>query len=234
VHPDVAALLSVQSDDEQIMAVESRLAELAPRVEKLARERDRELGALANARQAVETEERRRRDLETRLAHHRQLEERSQAQLNTITSPREATAAMAQAEQTRRMVHDSERDIDTLDRRVSELRRAVQERESALAALEQAQAEARSSLDADRAKLEAELAALRARRSDKAQHVSRSALSRYDRILGKRRAQAVYPLRGGSCSHCDTVIPVQRRATMVGSGALETCEGCGMLLYAPE
>jgi predicted nucleic acid-binding Zn-ribbon protein len=91
VHPDVEALLLVQSDDQQIFAIEAKLAELGPRIEKLARERDRELGALAQARQALETEERRRRDFETRLAHHRQLQERSQSQLNTITSPREAT-----------------------------------------------------------------------------------------------------------------------------------------------
>ena len=234
MHPDVEALLSVQSDDEQIFEIEARIEALAPRIESLARERDRALGALAQARQAVETEERRRRELETRLSHHRQLQERSQAQLNTVTSPREATAAMAQSEQTRRMVYESEREIEGLDRRVAELRRDVEARESAVAELERAQAEARSSLDADRSRLESELQAARSRRAEKSQRVPRSTLARYDRILGKRRSQVVYALRGGSCSHCDTVIPVQRRATMAGSGALEACEGCGMLLYAAD
>jgi uncharacterized protein len=234
VHPDVDALLAVQSDDEEIFAIEAKIAELAPRLEKLARERDREQSALAQARQSLESEERRRRDMETRLSHHRQLQERSQAQLNSITSPREATAAMAQAEQTRRMVHESERDIDALDRRISELKRAVQDREAAVTSVEQQQTDARASLEADRAKLDAELAEVRARRDTKAQGVPRATLARYDRILGKRRSQVVYALRGGSCSHCDTVIPVQRRATMAGSGALEACEGCGMLLYAAD
>jgi predicted nucleic acid-binding Zn-ribbon protein len=110
----------------------------------------------------------------------------------------------------------------------------VRDREEAVAALEQSQAEARASLDADRARLEGELAAARADRASKASRVSRGTLSRYDRILGKRRTQVLFPLRDGSCSHCDTVIPVQRRATMTGTGALEACEGCGMLLYAAE
>jgi len=234
VHPDVEALLSVQDDDQQIFAIEAKIAELNPRLEKLAREREREGAALAQARQALEQEERRRRDLETRLAHHRQLQDRSQAQLNAITSQREATAAMAQAEQTRRMVSDSERDLDALDHRIADLRHGVSEREHAVAALEQWQAEARASLDADRATLERELAAARADREAKAQRVPRAALARYDRILGRRRTRVLYPLRGGSCSHCDTVIPVQRRASMAGSGALEACEGCGMLLYAAD
>lgn len=234
MHPDVEALLLVQTDDQQIFAIEAKLAELGPRIEKLARERDRELGALAQARQALETEERRRRDFETRLLHHRQLQERSQTQLNAITSPREATAAMAQAEQTRRMVYDSERDIETLDRRIAELRRGVEERESAVATLERTQDEARTSLDADRARLDEELRVARSHRDDKARHVQRGQLQRYDRILAKRRGQVLFPLRSGSCSNCDTVIPVQRRSSMTSTGALEVCEGCGMLLYASE
>jgi len=44
----------------------------------------------------------------------------------------------------------------------------------------------------------------------------------------------VFPLRGHSCANCDTVIPLQRRSAMLGSGATEICEGCGVLLYAGE
>lgn len=234
MHPDVQALLAVQADDERIMGIERQIAALAPRLERLAREREQEERALDQARQALEAEERRRRDLETRLLHHRQLQERSQNQLNTITSPREAAAAMAQAEQTRRMVYDSERDVETLERRSSELRRSVEEREAAVAAVQQTQAEARASLDAERATLEEQLAAAHADREQKARVAPRSQLAKYDRILSKRRVQVLHPLRNGSCSHCDTVIPVQRRSAMAGSGNLELCEGCGMLLYAAE
>lgn len=234
MHPDVQALLAVQADDERIMRIEDRISALAPRLEKLARERDSEERALGQARQALEGEERRRSDLETRLHQHRQLQERSQTQLNAITSPREAAAAMAQAEQTRRMVYDSERDMDSSNRRVAELTHAVEEREAAVRGVEERQAEARTTLDAERATLEEELRALRADRVQKAQAAPRGELTKYDRILAKRRAQVLHPLRAGSCSNCDTVIPVQRRSAMAGSGALELCEGCGVLLYASE
>lgn len=234
MHPDVQALLAVQEDDARIMEIERQVASLAPKLERLAREREQADRALGQARQALDGEERRRSDLETRLAHHRQLQERSQHQLNVITSPREAAAAMAQAEQTRRMVYDSERDLDTLDRRIAELRREAEEREAGLASVEQAQSEARATLDAERATLEEQLGTARADRERKANAAPRSQLAKYDRILSKRRVQVLYPLRSGSCSHCDTVIPVQRRSAMTGSGNLELCEGCGMLLYAAE
>ena len=49
-----------------------------------------------------------------------------------------------------------------------------------------------------------------------------------------RRAETLFPLRGPSCSACDTAIPTQRRAVMAASGTIEMCEGCGALLYAGE
>ena len=59
-------------------------------------------------------------------------------------------------------------------------------------------------------------------------------LGTYDRVRRRRRAEAVFPLRGPSCGACDTAVPTQRRAAMASSGALEMCEGCGALLYAAE
>jgi predicted nucleic acid-binding Zn-ribbon protein len=56
-------------------------------------------------------------------------------------------------------------------------------------------------------------------------------LGKYDRIRGKR-TQALYALRGGSCGNCDTSVPLQRRNLMAGTGQIEICEACGVLLYA--
>ena len=63
------------------------------------------------------------------------------------------------------------------------------------------------------------------------EHDIRPMLGKYDRIRGKR-TQALYALRGGSCGNCDTAVPLQRRNIMAGSGQIEVCEACGVLLYA--
>jgi predicted nucleic acid-binding Zn-ribbon protein len=234
VHPDVAALLAVQADDIEIHDLEERLAALMPRIEAMAKEQERATHALEQARQAVDAEERRQRDVRGRLDQFRQLEERNQTQLNSVTTTREATAATAQLDQARKMIGEAQRELDTINHRVSDLRHSVTEREHALRDIEQAQRELRSSLDADREVIEKQLAELRARRNDKARSVPRSLLARYDRIRSRKRVHAVFPLRGHSCANCDTVIPLQRRSTMTGSGATEICEGCGVLLYAGE
>lgn len=234
MHPDVAALLAVQTDDIEINSLEERLAALMPRLDAMVKEQERAASALDQARQAVDAEERRQRDIRSRLDQFRQLEERNQATLNAVTSAREATAATAQLDQARKMIGEAQRELDGNTHRISDLRHAVTERDHALRDMERAQSELRASLDSDRAAIEAQLAELRARRNDSAQHVPRSLLTKYDRIRSRKRVHAVFPLRGHSCANCDTVIPLQRRSAMTGSGATEVCEGCGVLLYAGE
>jgi len=234
VHPDVAALLAVQTDDIEIHGLEERLEALMPRLNAMAKDQERAAAALEQARQAVDTEERRQRDVRGRLDQFRQLEERNQATLNAVTSAREATAATAQLDQARRMIGEAQRELDSIVHRLGDLRHDVTERDHALRDIDRAQKELRASLDADRGAIDADLAKLRAQRNELAAKVPRSLLARYDRIRSRKRVHAVFPLRGNSCANCDTVLPLQRRSAMAGSGATEVCEGCGVLLYAGE
>jgi predicted nucleic acid-binding Zn-ribbon protein len=234
MHPDVKSLLLVQDDDLQIYALEHRLEALAPRLAALESERGKVAAALERARRAVDAEESRHREARGRIETHSQLVERSQRQYESVTSPREATAALTQLEQTKRMAEESRRDADNVQGRVDELRHQVAALEAQLADVEERQSAARASLDADRVAIERELASARAKREESARAVPRATLSRYDRVRSRRHRQSVFPLRGVSCSACDTAVPTQRRASMAATGALEVCEGCGMLLYAPE
>ena len=234
MHPDVAALLAVQDDDVAIHELETALADLTPRLAAMAKERDKALAALQHSRQQAESEERRRHEVAERVAQHRALQEKNQAALNNVSSMREATAATAQMEQAKRMIEEDERELAAIGQRLVDANRDVDARERLANELEAAQAEARDSLAADQKKLEQQLAEARGARDAKSKAVPRSLLSRYDRIRSRKRVHAVYPLRGGSCGNCDTMIPLQRRSIMAGTGATEVCEGCGVMLYASE
>lgn len=234
MHPDVAALLAVQDDDAVIQDLETRLAELLPRLDEMTKERDKALAALQQARKASESEEKRRQDVAARVAQHRALQEKNQAALNSVTSMREATAATAQLEQARRMIDEDERELSQIGQRLVEANRVVSERERIAQELEEAQNSARASLAADQQSLEGKLSAARADREKKATRVPRSLLSKYDRIRSRKRVHAVFPLRNNSCGNCDTMLPLQRRSVMIGSGATEICEECGVMLYATE
>lgn len=234
MHPDVQSLLAVQQDDLKIYALEHQLGQLAPRLVALEKERAKVAGTLDRARKAIEAEEVRQREARARIETHRQLAERSQRQYESVASPREATAALAQVEQTKRMVQESERDAQAIQGRIDELRHQVAGFEAQLAGLEAQQAETRASLAADHAVIEGQLAEAAGERATRAGAVPRRMLQSYDKVRVRHRRECVFPLRGASCSACDTDIPTQRRASMAATGSLEMCEGCGMLLYAPE
>jgi predicted nucleic acid-binding Zn-ribbon protein len=234
VKPDVDALLQVQADDLRIYGIEDRLRALIPRLATLEVDRKRAEDGVAQVRQQVEAEEKRQRDLQDRLRQHREMRDKSEGLLGQVSSPREAAAAMAQIEQAKRFIADEERDLEATAQRLADLRKTAGERENAVKEIERLQIETRASLDADRTILEKELGEARADREEKARSIPRSLMQRYDRIRQKRRSTAVFPLRGQSCAHCDTAIPVQRRSTMVATGATELCEVCGVLLYAAE
>ena len=228
---EVEALLALQDDDLKIREIESEIRALDPHLAELDKKRDSAAAALTRAKSAVEAEEKKQRDLQQRLAQHKQLQERNLHQLEDVKRLREATAATAQVETTRRLMAEDESEIAILGRRINEMNAAVAASKQALAEVEREQKEARPEIETKRAELQARLDDAKRDRNGRAGSVPRPTLGKYDRIRG-RRGQALYPLRGGSCGNCDTAVPLQRRNLMQASGDIEVCEACGVLLYA--
>jgi predicted nucleic acid-binding Zn-ribbon protein len=234
VNPEIAALVDVQTDDLAIHELERGIDQLMPKVNALSAEVVKAKGALDQAAQMAEAEEKRKRDVLQRIEAHKQLQSKNEAVYSAATNQREATAAQAQLEQIRKVIGDEERDLGVINQRISELRALVEDRQASMAEIERQRDEAREAIAGERSKLEAELNTIRSRRNERAGKVGRPLIAMYDRIRSKKRVHALFPLRGSSCSNCDTAIPMQRRAQMVSTGKPEVCEGCGVLLYAGE
>ncbi len=227
---EVEALLALQEDDSRILELESRLQALDPRMAALDRKKENAELAVARAKAAVEAEERRQRELQGKIAQHKQMQEKNLAQLDAVKRLKEATAAMAQVESARRIIADDESELQALNRRIGEMRTAVVTSEASLTTVEEEQAAAREEILKERSEIDASLGDARAERDGKTGSVPRPLLGKYDRIR-TRRAQALYPLRGESCGNCDTAIPMQRRNHMAINGPIDVCEACGVLLY---
>jgi uncharacterized protein len=234
VHQDLEALLALQADDDVIDELDGKLRALGPRLSELERRRKAVAEQLAGAEAATAADERKHRELEGRLSDHKQRQERNLAHLDSVKRMREATAAMAQVEQARKILIEEESELATLARRVSDGHKAIAAHRDALAAEEQEQAAEREALAQQRAEIEGALAEARAKRTQAAARVPKAILTKYDRIRGRKGEQAIFALRGPSCGHCDTAIPLQRRNQMMGTGQIEICEACGVLLYATQ
>lgn len=228
---EVEALLALQDDDLKIREIENEIRALDPHLAELDKRRDSAAAAVTRAQAGVEAEEKKQRELQQRLAQHKTQQERNLHQLEDVKRLREATAATAQVEATRRLMAEDESEIAILGRRINEMNAAVAAAKQSLADVEREQKEARPEIEAKRATLQSQLDDARRDRNGRAGSVSRPTLGKYDRIRG-RRGQALYALRGGSCGNCDTAVPLQRRNLMASSGDIEICEACGVLLYA--
>ena len=233
MHPDIQALLTLQDDDLAIDGLEDRLAELAPHLKQLAAAKQAAEAQAAKAREAVSAEERSQVALKTRMEQHRDLQTRNTAQVDMIARPREATAAMAQLEQSKKLMAEDEKALEASNTRLRALRDEVTQRETALIAAMEAESNAQEAVSAQRAEIEGQLKEARTRRATDAEKVNSGFRSKYDRIRAKRRMRAVHPLVGNSCANCDTMVPTQRRNVMTAKGGIDVCEGCGVILY-PE
>jgi predicted nucleic acid-binding Zn-ribbon protein len=228
---DITALLALQSDDLAIHDIETNLAALAPRMAELDARRKRLADSVDRQQELVTAEEKKQAFLRDKIAEHRQLIERNQAQFDAVTNIRQATAAAAQMEQAKKIVAGEESDLLALNRRLDEMRGALKAAKDDLVALEAEQATARNEVAEQRAALDGELATATAKRAETAKAVATALLVKYDRLRTKKRVHVVVALSGTACGACDTSIPMQRRHALLSGGAIEPCEVCGVMMY---
>src|SRR3954465_10083777 len=154
---EVEALLALQQDDLKIREIESQIRALDPQLAELDKRRDQAAAALSRAQVAVQVEEKKQREIQGRLSQHKQMQERNLHQLDDVKRMREATAATAQVEATRRMMAEDESELAILGRRLQEMNAQVAASKQALADLEDEQRAARPEIEEKRSALQTQL-----------------------------------------------------------------------------
>src|SRR6266699_5948902 len=122
---EVEALLAMQEDDLKIREIENQIRSLDPQLAELDKKRDQAAAALTRAQTLIQVEEKKQRELQGRLAQHKQMQERNLHQLEDVKRMREATAATAQVESTRRLMAEDESELAILGRRIAEMSATV-------------------------------------------------------------------------------------------------------------
>jgi uncharacterized protein len=232
VSPDLEAVLALQAEDAIVAQLNDKLRALDTKLKSLDTERTQVEDSLARARATAEQEEKRRRELSIKVEDHKAMQERNLATLDVVRKPKEATAAMAQVDMLKKVLSQEETDLHALSLRVHDVHHAIDGQQKALDELDARQKEQRAAQAAERAEIEAELAKARSIRTERAAHVPKNILLKYERILSRNTSNVLYPLRGQACGRCDTAIPMQRRNAIAAGRAIDVCEACGVLLYA--
>ena len=234
MHPDLQPLLTLQEKDKAVDAVKQSLAALVPEEKALDDELDQQALALTDAQRAVSGAEVRKTELENRIQGYKQLQERRRQQLDFVRGPKEAQTLMAEIDMARGVLVKEEADYMRSGDAIVDADKRVKEAEKAYAACEAKQVEARAAIAARREELSARFEAALAERKKATAEVKAPLLQKYERIRRGRAPQAVFALLKESCGHCFTAVPVQRRMLIMQGASIESCEVCGVLLYAAE
>jgi predicted nucleic acid-binding Zn-ribbon protein len=226
--------MALQDEDDIVEGIMAQVEALGPRLAALDAVRAAALKAIAQLKGGIEGDERKRAEVAERLADHKIRHEKSVAQLDVVKRMREATAAVAQVEMSKRVLTELETSLRDVSNRLSEARKVLADQDAALVRLDEEQAAARQAIETERHTLNGSLAAARASREQKAAALHQSLRGKYDKIRSRRRSQTLFALESGACGSCDTAIPVHRRQAMTVTGSIEICEACGVLIFAKE
>ena len=232
MHPELESLLALQDKDEAVSKAEAAIAALQPELRVL----DDALAAaernLEAARRDIELARGRRGDLEGKIANYRTMQEQRRQRLEWVRGAKEASTLMAELDLARSVLAKEEAEFMRSGDAVTETERKAAEAEKALDELRSSQAEAREGLAGRREEIVARRETAVAEREEAARAVDAALLARYERIRRGKTALAVYPLHGDACGRCYTAVPTQRRVLIQRGASIESCEACGVLLYA--
>ena len=234
MHPDLEALLGLQEKDQLVADAEAALAALLPETQGLDDALAAAQQALAAAREAIEAAQGRRGELEGKIVSYRAMQEQRRQRLEWVRGAKEASTLMAELDLARSVLAKEEAEFMRSADAITEAERRAAEAEQALEELQIAQAPARDDLAGRRAGLKKGHDGALAVRARAAAAIADALLARYERIRRGKAPLALYALHGDACGRCYTAVPTQRRALIQRGTAIEACEACGVLLYAPE
>jgi len=234
MNPDLEKLLDLQEKDMALLDVDQRLdavLEEEQALDEAVRSAESQVGV---AQRGVAESVRRRIEVEGRVETYRKLQEGRRKRIEVSRPGKDTATLMAELDLSRQVLAREESDWFRAQEAVQAQEARVAEAEAQVEALKAEQVEIRDVLAARRAELEAERAVALEARDGSAAAVAKPLRSRYERLRGSRAPVAVVALAGDACGACFTAVPMNRRAQMRMTGVVDSCEGCGVMLYYVE
>jgi predicted nucleic acid-binding Zn-ribbon protein len=227
-------LLVLQEADLAVASCDARLKALEPETRALDDQIKAAERVVDQARAGIQAALDRRDGLEGKIQSYRSMQEQRRQRLEWVRGAKEASTLMAELDLARTVLAKEEAEFMRSGDAVGEAERKTAEAENALENVRAAQAVQREALAGKRQEIMAEREKAAVERERAAKAVNPSLLARYDRIRRGKAPQAAFPLHGSSCGNCFTAVPTQRKALIQRGATIETCEACGVLLYAKE
>ena len=229
------ALKKLQKLDRKIQEARQRISAFEPLfedVEEPALILENEVGTSRTRLKEMKLEERR---LELSTEERRERQKRLDERLLSVRNLREEAAVSAELEMVKRSLQNDEQEALTLMDQLRKVQERLAEAEVAFTEASEMVEPKKNELLAERAEAERELESLGSERVSFVGGMQPGEFKIYDAIrAGGRRIAVAELTEDGACSHCFGVVPLQLQNEIRHGDALIRCEGCGVILAAPE
>lgn len=228
-------LKELQRLDNRIHDARQRIHDFDPmfeEVEEPALILESELETSRNRLKEMKLEERR---LELSSEEKRERVKKLEERLGGVRNLREEAAVSAELEMVKRGLQNDEQEALTLIDQVRKGEERVSELEAAFAEASELVEPKRKELLAEREEAKKDLDLLEKKRESFAAQIADEELRIYEAIRGKGQRAAVAELtEDGACGNCFGIVPLQHQNEIRHGDSLIRCEGCGVILAAPD
>ena len=229
------ALKELQQLDNRIEKADEEVRDFDPllaTVEEPAIVLESEVGTTRSRLQEMNLAERRLElSTEEKGVRIKRLEER----MGSVRNLREEAAVSAELDMVKRALQSDEQEALTLLDQIRKLEERLTELEEAFGEAQELVEPKKQELLEQRSETEAHLTGLKKQRESFAEEMHPSELRIYEAIRTGGRTVAVAELtEDGACGNCYGVVPLQLQNEIRHGSGLIRCEGCGVILAAPE
>lgn len=228
-------LKELQKLDLRIHRARKRIADFDPlfeEVEEPALILESDVNTTRNRLQEMKLEERR---LELSTEEKRTRQKKLEERLGSVRNLREEAAVSAELEMVKRALQSDEQEAINLIDQVRKGEERVSELEAAFAEASELVEPKRKELLAEREEAQKDLDLLEKKRESFAAELDQEELRIYEAIRGKGQRAAVAELtEDGACGNCFGMVPLQHQNEIRHGNSLIRCEGCGVILAAPD
>ncbi len=229
------ALKELQHLDLRILEAQQRISDFDPRfveAEESALVLESEAEKTRTRLKEMKLEERR---LVASVDEKRAREKRLDERLGSVRNLREEAAVSAELEMVKRALQVDEQEAYTLIDQIRKTEERLGEVDETLAQERDVVEPKMAELIAERADAQKGLASFESERERFVGSMDASELRLYDGIRRGGRSIAVADLtQDGACGHCFVLVPLQVRNEVLHGDVLIRCEGCGVILAAPD
>lgn len=230
----VDALLELQRLDAVIEELREEKESLEPEVRD-AEDRVREVRrGLEEARGELEAAQQAHRSDQRSIDAGRETLRRLKERADEVQNMKQHRAVRAELATARKNLQAAEEEAFESMQRMEDAEDRVEELEEELEEAREEHRERSEEVEARSRELEEDIAEREGRRKAYVDRLDDEVVSMYERVRRGTTDDVLAPLSHDHCGHCFTMVPPQRRNEILAGRSLYRCEGCGVILHAPD